>query len=154
MLSKMAIISLSFPDQMIKEMDQIQKSGGFAGRSELVRSAIRLLLEDTKEKNALLGHTNAIIVVTHDESNEAPITKLKQPNQLRRALPPGRRRKESWVNGARIPEGRQIEECQARRDRVNVDSWMLVYGSEALGFCLGIARLFNSSRLMAPSTRF
>src|SRR5437899_12674652 len=73
----MAIVSLSFPDQMIREMDQIQRSGGFAGRSELVRSAIRLLLEDCREKNALSGHMNAIIVVTHDESNEAPITKLK-----------------------------------------------------------------------------
>lgn len=73
----MTIVSLSFPDQMIKEMDQIQKSGGFAGRSELVRSAIRLLFEDSREKNTLSGHMNAIIVVTHDESNEAPITKLK-----------------------------------------------------------------------------
>src|SRR5438876_10922039 len=73
----MAIVSLSFPDQMIREMDQIQRSGGFAGRSELVRSAIRSLLEDSREKNALSGHMNAIMVVTHDESNEAPITKLK-----------------------------------------------------------------------------
>jgi CopG family transcriptional regulator, nickel-responsive regulator len=62
---------------MIKEMDQIQKSGGFAGRSELVRSAIRLLFENSRDKSALTGHMNAIIVVTHDESNEAPITKLK-----------------------------------------------------------------------------
>jgi CopG family transcriptional regulator, nickel-responsive regulator len=74
---KMTIVSLSFPDQMIKEMDQIQKSGGFAGRSELVRAAIRLLLEDAKEKDNISGHMNAIIVVTHDESNEAPITRLK-----------------------------------------------------------------------------
>jgi CopG family transcriptional regulator, nickel-responsive regulator len=73
----MTIVSLSFPDQMIKEMDQIQKSGGFAGRSELVRAAIRLLFEDSKEKDALSGRMNAIIVVTHDESNEAPITRLK-----------------------------------------------------------------------------
>jgi len=35
------------------------------------------VLEDSKEKNALSGHMNAIIVVTHDESDEAPITKLK-----------------------------------------------------------------------------
>ena len=62
---------------MIKEMDQIQKSGGFAGRSELVRSAIRLLFEDSKEKNTLSGYAHAILVVTHDESNEAPITRLK-----------------------------------------------------------------------------
>ncbi len=62
---------------MIKEMDQIQRSGGFAGRSELVRAAIRLLFEDSKEKSNLSGKMNAIIVVTHDESNEAPITRLK-----------------------------------------------------------------------------
>ena len=73
----MTIVSLSIPDQLIKEMDQAQKSGGFAGRSELVRAAIRLLLEDTKEKDSLSGHMNAIVVVTHDESNEAPITRLK-----------------------------------------------------------------------------
>jgi CopG family transcriptional regulator, nickel-responsive regulator len=73
----MTIVSLSFPEQMIREMDQVQKSGGFAGRSELVRAAIRLLLEDTKEKTVMSGHKNAIIVVTHDELNEAPITKLK-----------------------------------------------------------------------------
>lgn len=62
---------------MVKELDQIQDTGGFAGRSELVRAAIRLLIEDRKQKDSLLGHVNAVIVVTHDESDEAPITRLK-----------------------------------------------------------------------------
>jgi CopG family nickel-responsive transcriptional regulator len=73
----MTIVSLSFPETMINEMDQIQKWGGFAGRSELVRAAVRLLIEDSREKDSLSGHMNAIVVVTHDESNEAPVTKLK-----------------------------------------------------------------------------
>jgi CopG family nickel-responsive transcriptional regulator len=73
----MAIVSLSFPEAMITEMNQIQKSGGYAGRSELVRAAIRLLMQDSKEKDTLTGHLNAIVVVTHDESNEAPVTRLK-----------------------------------------------------------------------------
>ena len=73
----MTIVSLSFPETMITEMDQIQKSGGFAGRSELVRTAIRLLIEDSKEKDNLSGHMNAIVLVTHDESDEAPVTRLK-----------------------------------------------------------------------------
>jgi CopG family nickel-responsive transcriptional regulator len=73
----MTIVSLSLPDRMIEDMDGLQKSGGFAGRSELVRAGIRLLLQDTKEKGSLSGRMNAIIVVTHDESNEAPITRLK-----------------------------------------------------------------------------
>ena len=73
----MTIVSLSFPETMINEMNQIQKSGGFAGRSELVRAAVRLLIEDSKAKDNLTGHMNAIVLVTHDESNEAPVTRLK-----------------------------------------------------------------------------
>ena len=76
-MSAVPIVSLSFPEQMLKELDQIQHTHGFTGRSELVRAAIRLLLEDSKEKETNSAPTNAIIVVTHDDSNEAPITKLK-----------------------------------------------------------------------------
>lgn len=62
---------------MLKELDQIQESEGFTGRSELVRAAIRLMFEDTKEKEALKGRVNAVMVVTHDELNEAPVTRIK-----------------------------------------------------------------------------
>ena len=73
----MTIVSLSFPEQMVKDMDQIQKSQGFTGRSELVRAALRLMLEDTKEKDSLVGHVNAVVTVTHRQDHEAPITRLK-----------------------------------------------------------------------------
>jgi CopG family nickel-responsive transcriptional regulator len=62
---------------MLSEMDQIQKSGGFAGRSEFVRAAVRLLIEDSKDKDTLSGHMNAVMLVTHDESDEAPVTRIK-----------------------------------------------------------------------------
>jgi len=71
------IISLSLPEQMVKAMDEIQDSVGFSGRSELIRAAIRLLLEDTKEKNDLTGKLNAVVVVGHASADEAPVTKLK-----------------------------------------------------------------------------
>jgi len=73
----MPIVSLSLPDQMVKAMDEIQDSVGFAGRSELVRAAIRLLLEDTKDKNALTGRANAVVVVGHASADEDPVTRLK-----------------------------------------------------------------------------
>ncbi len=73
----MTIVSLSFPEQMVKEMNDIQESRGFTGRSELVRAAIRLLLEDSKEKNALTGKIAALVVVTHNQEDEGPITALK-----------------------------------------------------------------------------
>jgi CopG family nickel-responsive transcriptional regulator len=73
----MPIISLSLPDQMVRAMDEIQDSVGFAGRSELVRAAIRLLLEDTKERRALSGRSNAVVVVGHASVDEEPVTRLK-----------------------------------------------------------------------------
>ncbi|MBI3841220.1 MAG: nickel-responsive regulator 1 [Thaumarchaeota archaeon] len=58
-------------------MDRIQRSMGFSGRSELVRAAIRLLLEDDREKAKLTGMVNGLLVVTHDEDREEPVTALK-----------------------------------------------------------------------------
>src|SRR2546427_13086372 len=73
----MPIVSLSFPKQLLDEMDAVQKTSGFTGRSELVRAAIRLMLVDNREKDSLAGEINGLIVVTHDEDEEAPVTKLK-----------------------------------------------------------------------------
>ena len=73
----MAIVSLSLPDRMVKSMDEIQESVGFSGRSELVRSAIRLMLEETREKELLKGPTSAILVVTHDKEDEESVTRIK-----------------------------------------------------------------------------
>jgi CopG family transcriptional regulator, nickel-responsive regulator len=73
----MPIVSLSLPDQMLKSMDEIQESVGFSGRSELVRAGIRLLLEDTRQKNALSGLVTAVIVVGHSKEDEEPVTRLK-----------------------------------------------------------------------------
>ena len=58
-------------------MDEIQETVGFAGRTELVRAAIRLLLEDTRDKNALAGKTNAVVVIGHASVDEEPVTRLK-----------------------------------------------------------------------------
>jgi len=71
------IVSLSFPDSMMKDMDKLQKSYGFTGRSELVRSAIRLMLADEREHESLTGDVGGLIVVTHDKDEEAPVTKIK-----------------------------------------------------------------------------
>ncbi len=73
----MPIVSVSLPSELIDSMTVIQESQGYAGRSDVVRAAIRLLLSDSREKGSLAGRVTAILVVTHDESNEEPITRLK-----------------------------------------------------------------------------
>ena len=73
----MPIVSVSLPRELVDSIEDIQESQGYAGRSELVRAAIRLLLLDSKERTLLSGRVTAILVVTHDESDEEPITRLK-----------------------------------------------------------------------------
>ncbi|MDA4137180.1 MAG: CopG family ribbon-helix-helix protein [Thaumarchaeota archaeon] len=73
----MPIVSLSFPETMLKEMDAMQGSRGFTGRSELVRAGIRLLIQDVKEKDTLSGKVSAVVVVTHTEENEEKVTQIK-----------------------------------------------------------------------------
>ena len=73
----MPIVSLSFPEKLLKEMDELQSTSGFTGRSEFVRAAIRLLLEDNREKETLTGEINGLLVVTHDQEQEQPVTNLK-----------------------------------------------------------------------------
>jgi CopG family nickel-responsive transcriptional regulator len=62
---------------MLKAMDDVQESVGFAGRSELIRAAIRLLVEDTREKNDMAGRSSAVVVVGHASADEDPVTRLK-----------------------------------------------------------------------------
>jgi len=71
------IASLSFPERMPKEIDDVQQSLEFTGRSELVRAGIRVLLHDIKEKKALSGKVSGVVVVTHTEENEEPVTRIK-----------------------------------------------------------------------------
>ena len=73
----MTVVSLSFPESMLKEMDDVQKNSGFTGRSELVRAAIRMMLEDARERSLASGDMNGLLIVTHDEEQEAPVTTIK-----------------------------------------------------------------------------
>jgi CopG family nickel-responsive transcriptional regulator len=62
---------------MIKEMDELQRTLGFTGRSELVRASIRLLLQDVKQNDTKSGSVTAVVVVTHTEENEETVTRIK-----------------------------------------------------------------------------
>ncbi len=73
----MKIVSLSLPDKMLITMDEIQEEVGFSGRSELMRAALRMMLVDIRDKDSLAGDINGLIVVTHEQDQEEPVTKLK-----------------------------------------------------------------------------
>jgi len=61
------IISLSLNDEIIKQIDTVQKERGFSGRSETIRAAVRLLVDEHQERKKSHGVQNAVLIVVHDE---------------------------------------------------------------------------------------
>jgi len=73
----MAIISVSLNDQILKDLDKVQKTLGFSGRSEVIRAASRMLIGDSKEKSRLRGAINAVLLVVHHQHSEDAISAIK-----------------------------------------------------------------------------
>jgi len=76
MENSMKIVSISLTESMLKDIDELQKEFGFSGRSEVIRAGIRILLADKIEKERLVGNIGCVLVVTHNEEDEAS-TKIK-----------------------------------------------------------------------------
>lgn len=73
----MGIVSISLNDNILKEMDELQKEFGFSGRSELIRAGIRMLLTDKIEKEKQTGDVGCVLTVTHEEDDEESVTRIK-----------------------------------------------------------------------------
>ncbi len=76
----MAIISMSLDDELLKDIDSLQEKLNFKGRSEVIRVALRLLIDDHKNKCELQGEIDAILLVVHQEKDE-DVNKIKHDYQ-------------------------------------------------------------------------
>ena len=73
----MVIISISLTDEILEEIDRLQKELGFSGRSEVVRAGARMLLADSKEKGKLEGRLNSVLLLIHSQKVEDTVTEVK-----------------------------------------------------------------------------
>ncbi len=73
----MPIISISLNDEILSEMDKLQKSKGFSGRSEIIRAGLRTLISEEKQRSNLSGAIHAILMVIHNEESEQIVTGIK-----------------------------------------------------------------------------
>ncbi len=73
----MPIISASLSDAMLHELQTIQKTMGFSGRSEVIRAAIRMLAAEAKEKEKLAGRVRGILLLIHEHEAEGLVTQVK-----------------------------------------------------------------------------
>jgi CopG family nickel-responsive transcriptional regulator len=77
----MPIVSISLNDEILSELDRIQKVMGFTGRSEIIRAGIRNLIADEKQHGTLSGLIHAILMVVHDEESEQIVTGIKHNHE-------------------------------------------------------------------------
>ena len=73
----MPIVSISVTSELLKEMNNLEKSEGFSGRSDLIRAGVRELINLKQERTSLTGELQSILIITHEEGKEQSVTKIK-----------------------------------------------------------------------------
>ena len=73
----MPIISISLNENIIQELDKLQKFLGFSGRSEIVRASVRSLLLEEKRIDELSGVLHSVLLVIHDEKSDQEISEIR-----------------------------------------------------------------------------
>jgi CopG family nickel-responsive transcriptional regulator len=73
----MPIVSISLSDELLTELDKLQKAMGFAGRSEVIRAGIRNYVSEEKQKDELSGNLHAILLVVHNDEFDHIIAGIK-----------------------------------------------------------------------------
>jgi CopG family nickel-responsive transcriptional regulator len=73
----MAIISISLNDKLLSEIDALQEDMGFSGRSDVIRAAARMLIDENMEKNVPEGQVNSVLFLIHSQKVEDRVTDIK-----------------------------------------------------------------------------
>ena len=74
---RMPIVSISLNDEILKQIDALQKNLGFSGRSDAIRAGIRSFVSEEKQKEDLSGNVNAILLVIHNDEYDNQVTDVK-----------------------------------------------------------------------------
>ena len=73
----MTIVSVSLNSTILDEMDKLEKSHGFSGRSEIVRAGIRNLLSEERKRQDYTGMLHALFLAIHDEDSDDEVTEMR-----------------------------------------------------------------------------
>ncbi|HEY4680513.1 MAG TPA: CopG family ribbon-helix-helix protein [Nitrosarchaeum sp.] len=73
----MPIVSISLNQEILSELDKLQKTMGFSGRSEAIRAGIRTFVSEEKQKSELTGNIHAILLVVHNDEFDHVVSGIK-----------------------------------------------------------------------------
>ncbi len=73
----MPIVSISLNQEILSELDKLQKTMGFSGRSEAIRAGIRTFVSEEKQRSELTGNIHAILLVVHNDEFDHIVSGIK-----------------------------------------------------------------------------
>jgi CopG family nickel-responsive transcriptional regulator len=73
----MTIISISLNEKLLGELDLLKEDMGFSGRSDVIRAAARMLIDENKQSAKISGNVNAVLFLIHSQKVEDKITFIK-----------------------------------------------------------------------------
>ena len=73
----MPIVSISLNQEILSELDKLQKTMGFSGRSEAIRAVIKTFVSEEKQKSELTGNIHAILLVVHNDEFDHVVSGIK-----------------------------------------------------------------------------
>jgi len=73
----MPIVSISLNQEILSDLDKLQKTMGFSGRSEAIRAGIRTFVSEEKQKSELTGNIHAILLVVHNDEFDHVVSGIK-----------------------------------------------------------------------------
>ncbi|HEY7572488.1 MAG TPA: CopG family ribbon-helix-helix protein [Nitrososphaeraceae archaeon] len=73
----MTIVSVSLNEELLNDVNKLQKRLGFTGRSEIIRASVRTMISEEKKKEDLIGDIHALFLVTHDEKSDDEINEMR-----------------------------------------------------------------------------
>ena len=74
----MVVVSISLSKQMIDEIERLQATMGFGGRSETIRAGIRSIAADQKQASEMTGNVHAILLVLHQDKFDGAVAGLRE----------------------------------------------------------------------------
>ena len=71
------IISMSIDEFLLRDIDKLQEEMKFSGRSDVIRTALRMLLSESQEKTKLKGIVEGVLIAIHDDRHSEEVSVLR-----------------------------------------------------------------------------
>ncbi|MBE2900834.1 nickel-responsive regulator 1 [Methanothermobacter thermautotrophicus] len=73
----MVVVSVSLSEKLLEEIDALRDELGFSGRSDVIRVAARMLIDEKKNLSEFNGEINAVLFLIHPRRVEDLVTQIK-----------------------------------------------------------------------------